>query len=251
MTTRDEGPDERPPADGANPLARLSWAGIIQLATRPLRPGARRRFLIGMCVALIPVVGLFALMGYSLRTARHVLEGEAEPLPEWGDPLELFRDAVRIFIVFFVFSIPANLVGRVASDSLFLSLISQALFLLAALLIPLAILRLARDEFGAAFQIGSHVRRVGRHPRVYRRLCAVVIFCWVVQFWARPLAGAYFFVWLQSVLRDMEPPALLPVALALVATVWVLVVEGVAIGLAGRLMEDDAEADSANIATTP
>ena len=259
MTTRDEVPDERAPANEANPLARLSWAGVIQLATRPFREAsARRRFLIGVAVALVPFVGPRMLAGHSLRVTRHLLEGEKTALPEWDDILDFVLDAVRIYLVFVVLTIPAGLldaVGMAWGDSVFLGGAAWVLQLLALAILPLAILRLARNEFGAAFRIGSHVRRIRRQPHLYKRLIALLAPMSLLLSVAYPLALSSSFLWLSSGRSNLDPlgAAAFPlVALGLVLYAWTIMVAGAAIGFAGRLMEGDAETDDpAPTAGTP
>ena len=234
------------PTDGGNPLSGISPEGILRLGSKPFRePAARRRFVIGIAVALVPLLGTIALTGYAVRTARHVLVREAGPLPGFRDPLDLFLDAVRVGAVFFVFSIPSNLVGALADSSRLFGLASMVLYLLALLLIPAAILRLADDEFGAAFRVPSHVRRIRRHARLYGRLCAVLAPVVLLQVWAASLWSAYTFLWFSWLpwSRGIELPSLGMIALGLVAAVWCLVVQGVSIGLAGRLMRDRSESD--------
>lgn len=233
-------------ATETNPLARLSWPGLLQLASRPFgTPLAKRRFLIGLVVALVPILGLFVLWGYTVRITRSVLDGEAEPLPDWGDRLGLFLDAVRVVVVYFVLSLPADLMGTIAEASgggiagagisVIAHTLSLVLEILAWLIVPLAMMRLAANEFGPAFAMRSHWRRIQRRPRAFLNLAILVV---PTLFILSSFALLGSLMWVPGIGNMLGPFSFTYMAVSLLLTVWCLCTLGAATGLAGQLMSD-------------
>lgn len=75
------------------------------------------KILIGAVLAILSIliVPAFFLTGYMVRTARNVMDGVEEPLPEWDDWGALFMDGLNVFIAMFVYSLPFILVVCCAS----------------------------------------------------------------------------------------------------------------------------------------
>ncbi len=63
-----------------------------------------------MAVLSIFIIPAFFLTGYMVRTARNVMDGADQPLPEWDDWGGLFMDGLYIFIAMLVYSLPFILV---------------------------------------------------------------------------------------------------------------------------------------------
>ncbi|MGD2058732.1 MAG: DUF4013 domain-containing protein, partial [Anaerolineales bacterium] len=83
-----------------------------------------KKLVITAIIAIIPIVGQIALLGWSLEITRRVIREEATPLPDWSDFGGLFTLGVKAFVVAFVFSlplmfisIPSALLDSVNSDS--------------------------------------------------------------------------------------------------------------------------------------
>ncbi len=64
------------------------------------------KVLIGGLVSLIPLVGSFLIIGYIVKLVRNVRNGDPQPLPEWADWGELLVDGLKLFVVYFLWSLP-------------------------------------------------------------------------------------------------------------------------------------------------
>jgi len=64
------------------------------------------KVLIGGLVSLIPIVGIFILMGYGVKLVRNVRNHDPNPLPEWTDWGELIADGLKLFIITFIWTLP-------------------------------------------------------------------------------------------------------------------------------------------------
>ncbi|MCX7681557.1 MAG: DUF4013 domain-containing protein [Anaerolineae bacterium] len=64
------------------------------------------KILLGILIALIPVFGQFALMGYVIAILRNVMAGHPRPLPEWNNLGGYFMDGLKFWVVTIVYSIP-------------------------------------------------------------------------------------------------------------------------------------------------
>lgn len=74
-----------------------------------------KKVLIGGIMVLIPIIGWFIVFGYAVRIVRNVINGVADPLPEWDD---FGGDLVRGFMAFIgalVWSIPVIIVSACGS----------------------------------------------------------------------------------------------------------------------------------------
>lgn len=60
---------------------------------------------------LIGVLGIFIMMGYTVRLLQNVQRGEQQPLPEWDQWSEDLSRGFKLFVVTFVWSLPAVLVS--------------------------------------------------------------------------------------------------------------------------------------------
>jgi hypothetical protein len=66
------------------------------------------KILIGGIVSIIPIVN-FAAIGYMLTTLKNVVDGQAQPLPEWGNFGDHFMKGLYAFIGILVYFLPAIL----------------------------------------------------------------------------------------------------------------------------------------------
>ena len=64
------------------------------------------KILIGGLVMLIPVIGAIILLGYSVRLVRNVRNHHPEPLPEWDDWGGMLSEGLKLFIIYFLWSLP-------------------------------------------------------------------------------------------------------------------------------------------------
>ena len=64
------------------------------------------KVLLGGLIALIPIVGQLALVGYMLKTAENVARGSARPLPEWGEFGDLLMRGLYGFVISIVYFLP-------------------------------------------------------------------------------------------------------------------------------------------------
>ncbi len=64
-----------------------------------------------LTVVLVGVLGIFIIMGYSLRLMQNVQRGDPKPLPEWDQWSEDLTRGFKLFIVTLVWSLPAVLVS--------------------------------------------------------------------------------------------------------------------------------------------
>ena len=231
--------------DGAAALPRFNpdadrWdvPGLLRLPFE--RPGAGRRFLIGMGMAVLPVVGAYGLQGYAIQTARARLRDPAAPLPDWSDFAGLVADGFRAFVVTFVYALPARAVGMflaaggssgpAGSGPFNPGLAQTALELIAYLLLPFALLQVAADRFGAAFRIGQIVGVIRRHTRLYLGLLGVLALPGVVFVGVSVIVGS---LTESSGMGFWSAIATLMLPLVLTGY-WASAVMGAAAGFAGR-----------------
>lgn len=91
---------------------------------------------------LLPIVGWLAIAGYTLETARNVMQGSPRPLPKWNNFGEKLSLGLGYLVVTLVYSLPAAILGIIAS----------------CVLIPAAI---SGDEAAVAASIGTFFCLVG------------------------------------------------------------------------------------------
>ena len=64
------------------------------------------KVLIGGLIYLIPLIGQLAIIGYSLKVAQNVAQGNPRPLPEWGEFGSLFGRGFYAFVIALVYLLP-------------------------------------------------------------------------------------------------------------------------------------------------
>lgn len=174
-------------------------------------PKALSKFVIGsVMVLLIPLfgLGLLALLGFGVRTARGALRGVEHPMPEWDDFGGLLLDGLKAFGVVLAYSLAAfvmalvllgigllwtaigasmgspvavviSVVGTVAA--VFLLVFSA---LIAKALIPVAIVQLAATgRFGAAFRLNENLTWIrGSFGTYVVLLLTLILFAFISDF---------------------------------------------------------------------
>ena len=64
-----------------------------------------KKTLIGVLLT-ITVVGILAVMGYGFRTAQNIIKGLDNPLPDWNQWRNDFKNGLYLFIVLGLYSLP-------------------------------------------------------------------------------------------------------------------------------------------------
>jgi len=64
------------------------------------------KILLGAALLLIPVFGIFVLLGYTIAVVRNVRAGELRPLPAWTDLGHFFMDGLMFWIASLVYALP-------------------------------------------------------------------------------------------------------------------------------------------------
>lgn len=142
------------------------------------------KILLGAVLMLIPILGQFAVFGYSIAVIRNVLARRPQPLPAWDDVGRYFLDgllfwlanliyALPILLIFGLFLVPAllpalageneDLMAILAGTSVLLMSVLGCISLLYSiflwLLTPMIqVMYAVYDEFGAMLRIGEIVR---------------------------------------------------------------------------------------------
>jgi hypothetical protein len=156
-------------------------------------PGWFNRFLPGAAFIFagffFPILPLFFVAGYAAEIMRRVAGGQEPEMPEWEDWGRLFLDGFRIFVLQFVYLLPAMIVAfgawllylagfiamaalngqQGAATGVFMFLlfsifmlsipVSTLLFVLGAVPLPVAVVNmLVGGRFSAGFQLCKFVR---------------------------------------------------------------------------------------------
>lgn len=233
---------EPPPPPPPTPPApeRFNLGHLFGFAFRD--PNALSKFVIGsLMVVLIPLfgLGLFALLGFGVRTARGALRGDEHPMPDWDDFGGLLVDGLKAFGVILGYTLAAVAMALVLlAIGIFWGLIGESmgspamvvtsvlgsvaaifflvfLALIAKALIPMAIVQLAATgRFTAAFRLNENIT------------------------WVRGSFGTYIVLLLTLILFSIIADA--TVLLCLIGAIpgyfWGVTAAGAAVGHTGRLM---------------
>ena len=234
----DEPPPPPPPAPPAP--ERFDLGGLFTFAFRD--PKALSKFVIGsLMVVLIPLfgLGLLALLGFGVRTARGALRGDEHPMADWDDFGGVLLDGIKAFGVIAGYTLAAVVMGLIlVAIGVFWALIGQSMgspavvatsvigsltsifflvfaALIAKALIPFGIVQLAATgRFAAAFRLNQNVGFIRANFGSY-----VVLLLSLILF---------------SIIADLT------IILCLVGAIpgyfWGMTVMGAAIGRTGRLM---------------
>lgn len=239
--------DQPPPPPAAPPPERFDLGRLFAFAFRD--PKALAKFVIGsLMVLLIPLfgLGLFALLGFGVRTARGALRGDEHPMPDWNDFGGILLDGLKAFWVIFGYAAAAIFLGLllVGIGALWVAIgesmgssvlvitsilgsVAGIIFLvfcalLVKALIPAGLLQLAATRrFSAAFRVNENLG------------------------WIREGFGTYVLMLLSLILFAIisDATVLLCIVGAIPGHFWWFTVGGATIGHAGRLMGVRVEPD--------
>ncbi len=234
----DEPPPPPPPAPPAP--ERFELGRLFAFAFRD--PKALSKFVIGsLMVVLIPLfgLGLLALLGFGVRTARGALRGDEHPMADWDDFGGVLLDGIKAFGVIAGYTLAAVVMGlALVAIGVFWALIGQSMgspavvatsvigsltsifflvfaALIAKALIPAGIVQLAATgRFTAAFRVSENVGLIRANFGNYIvLLLSLILFAFIAD---------------------------LTVLLCLIGAIpgyfWGMTVAGAAIGRTGRLM---------------
>jgi hypothetical protein len=141
---------------------------------------------VGGLISLIPIVGVFLVLGWAVEITKRVIKGEAEILPDWSDFGGYLTRGFLVFLVAFVYMLPVILIQGCANltylypdaDETMLTIFTiitvcfgciTFLYSIAAyLILPAAIGNyVATDELGAAFKLGELFQLVRENLGTY------------------------------------------------------------------------------------
>ena len=71
------------------------------------------KVLIGGLIFLIPLIGQFAVIGYSLKVAQNVIQGNPRPLPTWSEFGDHIMRGLYAFVIQLVYALPAVILAGV------------------------------------------------------------------------------------------------------------------------------------------
>ncbi len=132
-----------------------------------------KKLVIGIVLSYIPIVNFISL-GYILNSAKSATKG-INKLPEWKDWGSLFIKGLIALIISVIYMIPAGIVFLLTIGGAFYSgrgtagmasmgvggIVAVVLYFLAMYLLPVALIRyITKDSFGAAFNMGTIVKKV-------------------------------------------------------------------------------------------
>jgi hypothetical protein len=65
-----------------------------------------KKVAIGGLITLIPIIGIFIVMGYALAVARNVIHGKEQAMPEWSDFGKMLVDGFFSWLISMVYTLP-------------------------------------------------------------------------------------------------------------------------------------------------
>src|SRR3954468_17915765 len=71
------------------------------------------KVLIGGLIFLIPIIGQIAVIGYSLKVAQNVMQGNPRPLPTWSEFGDHLMRGLYAFVIQLVYALPAVILAGV------------------------------------------------------------------------------------------------------------------------------------------
>jgi len=141
---------------------------------------------VGGLLALIPIVGIFVVIGWGLEITKRVIKGEAEVLPEWDDFGGYLTKGFLVFLIAFIYTLPILIIQGCGSAGYLFDTSDDTVAMIAGivsacfgcftailslviyLVLPAAVGRYAAtDELGEAFKIGEIFRTVKENLGTY------------------------------------------------------------------------------------
>jgi uncharacterized membrane protein len=74
-----------------------------------------KKIALGGLLSLIPVIGIFLVIGYGFEVTKRVIKGDAEVLPDWSDFGGYLTKGFLVFLIVFVYMLPVFLIQGTAS----------------------------------------------------------------------------------------------------------------------------------------
>ena len=156
------------------------------------------KVLIGGLIFLIPLIGQFAVIGYSFKVAQNVMQGNPRPLPAWSEFGDHLMRGFYAFVIQLVYALPAAILAGIfacvisatAAASQNSERAGAGIGLLGACLIPLIIIvglasallsypaigrYLATNSLGEAFKFGDVIANVRANLGAWVMLLVVSI----------------------------------------------------------------------------
>ena len=127
------------------------------------------KFLVGIVISMVPILNL-AWAGYGIGIMRNMARGMEKPLPSWDNLGEKIKDGLIIFVVTFIYLLPALIVlgigagiaaatgdDNIAGGVMIVLGCCVAIYILAfSFLHPAILIHYARtNSFAALFQVGE------------------------------------------------------------------------------------------------
>jgi len=147
-----------------------------------------KKIAVGGLISLIPVIGIFLVLGWGVEITKRVINGDVEVLPDWSDFGGYLSRGFMVFVIAFLIFLPVILVQSCGSGLPFLTesydqeALTTAMWVLSAcftcitilysivayMILPAAVARYAATgEFGAAFKLGEIFKVVRNNLGTY------------------------------------------------------------------------------------
>ncbi|MEE9599350.1 MAG: DUF4013 domain-containing protein [Anaerolineales bacterium] len=145
-----------------------------------------KKIAVGGLFSLIPVIGIFVVLGWGVEITKRVINGDPEVLPDWSDFGGYLTRGFMVFLVAFIYLLPVILLQVCSSlpylyeaaDETLLTIFTivtvcfgclTAIYSIGAyLLLPAAIARYAATgEVSAAFKLGEVFKMVKNNIGTY------------------------------------------------------------------------------------
>lgn len=141
---------------------------------------------VGGLISLIPVIGIFLVVGWGVEVTKRVIRDDAETLPDWSDFGGYLTRGFLVFLVAFVYMLPVILIQVCSSIPFLFENVDETLTTIftivtvcfgcltilysiaAYLVLPAAVANYAATgEIGAAFKLGEIFKMVRENIGTY------------------------------------------------------------------------------------